>query len=246
VHALVVMAVVAAAPVLKREQFLPMGSSAQAVPDRGTVMSPSDSDAVRETFSSLPNGQAVALARRDFRNCVAWFARWETAGPWSWLLLSTKPDGTVVEPVVVAQGRKAKLKVERDGALQVALSEVFPDVDIPEGAVLAAKQRFEVGADCRVQRGPLEREGLSGKAVDAATREQLFIEDDGARLRVWYRTVKSPVLPEWKELEATRGEGAVIVRFAKGKPPYTLKWSADRKTLSSTAADAGVQTFTAP
>jgi hypothetical protein len=103
---------------------------------------------------------------------------------------------------------------------------------VAEGATTG----LAVGSDGRFHARP-RRSTLSGQFADAATGEEILIEDGGKALRLGYRAkVKTP----WKKLKIVSSDrklGVVVVQFEKSRVTYTLTVGEDGRSLVSAGSD---------
>lgn len=179
------------------------------------------------------------------------------------LAVALRPDGKVTDVIALTYGfgdacgaerrafrlEEGGLRVEYELQLEGALC-VFaspPSNPLPEGAppddeccaVREGDTTFlALGDDGSLQTKRQTRLSLSGQFVDSTTDEEILVED-GLRwpVRLGYRP-KARTL--WKELRIISRDGksgAIQAKFPNSRVTYTLKISADGKSLTSVGSD---------
>jgi hypothetical protein len=166
------------------------------------------------------------------------------------LAIVLRPDGAVTDLAVLTQtfgdactAVERKFRVEPT-ELRVSHKDLFEGRLCTDASADDECCSVSEGSTAELAVGPagrfqirLRRLTLSGQFADAATGEEILIEDNGKALRLGYRAkAKAP----WKHLKIVSSErklGVVVVQFEKSRVTYTLTVAEDGRSLVSAGSD---------
>ncbi len=196
----------------------------------------------------------IPLGRARTATCTLWLADWSISWPDTLtdatVLFTSKIDGKLVDAAEITDvvggagvGRtESKATISASGEITTATrSWEFEGNDGVE--VQRRRSTLTVGPDCKLTRGPSLDELVTVR--DLQTGEQLTFTDDGNAISVAYRAREDAGTRKLDVRDVDRDAGTLTVRFgAKARDTYPLEWAADRRSLSCTNPDGGVQRFT--